>query len=376
MTATFAAGTTLHAVHAALGAANPPLALRNIGSISDQTIGGLISTATHGSGVDYPVISEDVQSLDIVLPLEGAPVVHTTRTEDEQLFAASQCGLGATGLLLTVEIRVEHAYRLEEHKDSYTVDEVLENLDEIKKSAQHVRVWWYPGNGMVVARANRTYLPAQPQSDRMGHFLGYHVTQFLLFVSRYVRSFTPYVGKWAWSLAKPSSVVVDDSHKVFNFDCLFPQYTSEWALDAAQARECLEALREYIDTEARDPNGVRVHFPVEIRWSAADDIPLSPSYGRETCWIGVVTYRPYGLPVPYRKYQGRFAEICAEHGGRPHWAKEHSLTPKGIEALYPRYVDFKSTLQRVDPNGVMRSEYTRRHIDGEDVATRIFKRRP
>ena len=279
-------------MHAALAAAEPPLALRNIGSISDQTIGGLISTATHGSGVDYPVISADVQSLSLVLPLPGAPVTTCSRSVDAPLFAASQCGLGATGLILTVEIKVEDAYRLEEVKTSYPVQDVLDHLDEIKGSAQHVRVWWYPaGKGMVVARANRTYVQPVPSGSYLDHFLGYHVTQFLLFVSRFVRNFTPAVGRWAWSLARGGGTVIDHSYKVFNFDCLFPQYTSEWALDAKDAKACLEELKEYIETEEADPNGLRVHFPVEIRWSKADDIPLSPSYGRETCWIGVVTYR-------------------------------------------------------------------------------------
>jgi hypothetical protein len=57
-----------------------------------------------------------------------------------------------------VEIEVEEAFRLRETKEGRSVDEVLENLDEIKQSAEHVRVWWYPdGQGMVVGRANRTY---------------------------------------------------------------------------------------------------------------------------------------------------------------------------------------------------------------------------
>ncbi|GMK54008.1 hypothetical protein CspeluHIS016_0105940 [Cutaneotrichosporon spelunceum] len=376
-TATFQSGTTLHAVHEALAAAQPALALRNIGSISDQTIGGLISTATHGSGVTYPVISADVRSLVMVLPLPGAPVVCVSREADYHLFAASQCGLGSTGLILAVEIMVEDAYRLEEVKDVYGVDEVIDNLDEISVSAQHVRAWWYPSaEGMVVARANRTYVPAKPQSSLVGHILGYHVTQFLLFVSRYWRNFTPYVGKWAWWLAGRHSVTIDDGYKVLNFDCLFPQYTSEWALDSAAAADCLRALRDYIAEEAANPNGQRVHFPVEIRWSAPDDIPLSPSYGRRTCWVGVVTYRPYGLPVPYRVFQTRFAQICAAHGGRPHWAKEHWLAPKDVEEIYERFPEFRAVIQRVDPQGVLRSEYVRRHILGEDLPLRMFKRRP
>lgn len=199
---------------------DPPLALRNLGSISDQTIAGLISTASHGSGVRYPVVSEDVVSLLLVLPLPGAPVVRVSRAQDPDLFRASQCGLGATGLILEVEMRIEPSYRLKEVKEGRPVEEVLANLDTIKGSAQHVRVWWYPEGGMVVARANRTYKPSQPVKSWWGEFLGFHVTQFLLFVSRYVRSFTPYVGKWAWNLAKVGGTTIDEGYRVFNFDCL------------------------------------------------------------------------------------------------------------------------------------------------------------
>jgi len=375
--ATFYSGTVLHEIHSTLAAADPPLAMPNIGSISDQTLGGLISTASHGSGVTFPVLSKHVRSMTLVLPLPGAPIVRASPTEDSDLFQASLCGLGATGVMLEIEIEVEEAYRLRETKQSKTVDEVINNLDAIKTSAEHVRVWWYPdGQGMVVGKADRTYQPARPTTSLLAHILGYHVTQFLLFIARYFRSFTPYVGKWAWYLAKEDSVAVDDGYKVLNFDCLFPQYTLEWALPAANTKACLIELREWLDSERADPNGIRPHFPIEIRWTCGDDIWLSPSYGLETTWIGVVTYRPYGLPVPYRRLQEKFASILHAHNGRPHWAKEHGLRPKEIEHMYPKFEDFKRVLGRVDPEGVLRSEYVRRHMEGEDVPERLFKKRP
>ncbi|KAK1925844.1 putative D-arabinono-1,4-lactone oxidase [Papiliotrema laurentii] len=374
--AAFYAGTILHDIHAELAQTQPPLALPNIGSISDQTIGGLISTASHGSGIHFPVLSKHVKSLTLALPLPGAPVVRASPTEDPELFQASLCGLGATGLLLEVEIEVEAAFRLRETKEAKSVEYVLDNLDEIKGSAQHVRVWWYPdGKGMVVGRADRTYEPAKPSPSLMAHILGYHVTQFFLFVARFIPPFSPFVGWWAWWLSKEDSEVVDDGYKVLNFDCLFPQYALEWAIPAENTKQCLEELRDWIDAEAANPSGLRTHFPVEIRWTCADDIWLSPSYGRETTWIGVVTYRPYGLPVPYRKFQERFAEILASHQGRPHWAKQHALKPKDLEALYPKFNDYRAVLERVDPNHVLRSEYVRRHLEGEPIADRVFKTR-
>ena len=130
----------------------------NIGSISDQTIGGLISTASHGSGVRFPVLSQHVRSLTLILPLPGAPIIRVSPTEDGELFKATLCGLGATGLIIEIQYEVEDAFRLRETKSSQSVDSVLDSLDKIKASAEHVRVWWYPdGNGMVVGRANRTY---------------------------------------------------------------------------------------------------------------------------------------------------------------------------------------------------------------------------
>lgn len=157
-TATFLAGTTLHEIHASLASSNPQLAIPNIGSISDQTIAGLISTASHGSGVTFPVLSAHVKSLLLALPLPGTPLVRVSQNQDEELFKASLCGLGTTGLILEVEFEVEDAFRLRETKEGKAIEEVLESLDEIEKSAEHVRVWWYPdGKGAVVGRANRTY---------------------------------------------------------------------------------------------------------------------------------------------------------------------------------------------------------------------------
>jgi L-gulonolactone oxidase len=91
--------------------------------------------------------------------------------------------------------------------------------------------------------------------------------------------------------------------------------------------------------------------------------------------IVLTSNRPYGLPVPYRKLQEKFAAILHAHNGRPHWAKEHGLRPKEVEHMYPKFKEYKQVIQRVDPEGVLRSEYIRRHIEGENIDERLFKKR-
>jgi L-gulonolactone oxidase len=71
----------------------------------------------------------------------------------------------------------------------------------------------------------------------------------------------------------------------------YPQHTTEWAIPYENSQACLRELREYFQKEQQNPYGIRPHCPVEIRFSAPDDIWLSPSYGRRTCWIGIVQYK-------------------------------------------------------------------------------------
>jgi L-gulonolactone oxidase len=161
-------------------------------------------------------------------------------------------------------------------------------------------------------------------------------------------------------------------------------------------------MKVWLDAEAADPNGIRIHFPIEVRWTKEDDIWLSPSTGRETVYIGVVQFRyvsrrtltqvvshqltasavstcpqrPYGLPVPYRRYFSRFVEIVTSYQGRPHWAKAHTLTPPELRSLYPNFDRFVSLVKANDPEGMFRNEYVRRHLMGEksdEVEDGVFR---
>lgn len=342
------AGITLNALHAALG--QHGLAMKNIGSISDQTLGGVVTTATHGSGIDYPVISMDV--LALVLLLADGSRVRCSREENADLFLASICGLGSTGLILEVTLDVSPAFRLKEVQESHPFDEVVRDLDAIAHAAEHVRLWWFPHAGVVrVSSSNRTHevcsavlcsvsraharawaynlvihQPRKPVYTWLWHSLiGYHLIQFLFFLARYVTSLNVWVGRFGAWLVSVRTVAVDDSHLIFNVDCKvrllersprprvvqlsicavtdnvyllprlfvqqYPQYTTEWAIPYERTQTCLAELRAWLDEELASPSGVRPHFPVEIRFSSADDIWLSPSNGQQTCWIGLIQYK-------------------------------------------------------------------------------------
>lgn len=105
-----------------------------------------------------------------------------------------------------------------------------------------------------------------------------------------------------------------------------------------------------------------------------------PMFSRISNWLIHTLFflRPYGLNVPYRRFFTEFERISVELQGKPHWAKTHSLTPAELSLMYPKFPEFVKVLESVDPAGLFRNEYVRRHIFGEtggDVHGRIFKRR-
>ena len=147
------AGVTLAALHAALAAAG--LAMLNVGSISDQTLAGVVTTATHGTGVAHRVISTHVLALTLLLA-DGARVT-CSRAHRPDLFLASLCGLGATGLILQIQLEVGPAFRLKETQQSLPFDRVVDNIDAVASAAEHVRLWWFPQADVVrVSSADHT----------------------------------------------------------------------------------------------------------------------------------------------------------------------------------------------------------------------------
>lgn len=90
---------------------------------------------------------------------------------------------------------------------------------------------------------------------------------------------------------------VDRSDRVFNINCLFKQYVDEWAVPVSTLPSALTALRTLLAS-----HGFKAHFPIEVRFVAGDDIPLSPANGRPTAFVGIIAYKPYGYEVEHKEY--------------------------------------------------------------------------
>lgn len=231
-----------------------------------------------------------MQIVDMTLITAQGEIVFCSPKHHPDLFAAARCSLGALGIVTRISLQVEPAFRLEAIQRPYKFPDVLNELDQVIHSAEHVRIWWMPHtDDCVVWRANRTDKPTMIPSSSWIRERGIavHLYQFMLNTARYKPSLIPSITRFMFDKvhSKPRHVI-DDSHKVFMFDCLFPQYVNEWAIPWEKAPDALRELDTFINA-----SDLKVHFPVEIRFVDEDDVWLSPAYGRKTCYIGIIMYR-------------------------------------------------------------------------------------
>jgi L-gulonolactone oxidase len=122
----------------------------------------------------------------------------------------------------------------------------------------------------------------------------------------------------------------------------------EYAIPRAAARQAISCLVAMVKARA-----FLLSFPVEVRFVAADDIPLSPAYGRESCYIAVHVFQG----MPYEPYFRAVEEIMRSHGGRPHWGKIHYQGEDTLRGLYPEWERFQALRRTLDPDECFANSY-------------------
>jgi L-gulonolactone oxidase len=163
------------------------------------------------------------------------------------------------------------------------------------------------------------------------------------------RLYPPLIPRLARVVGNQGSVeYVDKSYRVFASPRLVRFHEMEYAIPRAAAAEALNRVRRLIDR-----SGLRISFPVEVRFTAADDIPLSTASGRETCYIAVHTYQG----MPYQQYFEAVEDIMDDYGGRPHWGKLHFQTAETLAPRYPEWDAFQRARARLDPQGTFSNPY-------------------
>ncbi|XP_023780129.1 L-gulonolactone oxidase-like [Cyanistes caeruleus] len=234
--------------------------------------------------------------------------------------------------------------------------QVLEGLEQHLSRSQYFRFLWFPhsDNVRIVYQDPTQQAPRSSSSWFWDYAVGFYLLEFLLWISSFFPGLVVWINRVFFRLLFNSRVEnVDRSHRILTYECRFRQHVQDWAIPIGRTKEALLELRAALEGNP----GIAAHFPVEIRFSRRDEILLSPCFRRDSCFINVILYRPYGKDIPRFRYWELYEGIMRKHGGRPHWAKAHSCTRKELELMYPEFPKFCAIREKLDPHGIFLNAY-------------------
>ena len=331
------------------------LALENMGDIDVQTLAGAISTGTHGTGARFRNISSQIEAIELLLA-DGSVFECSTNSEPDALKAA-RVGLGALGVIATVTLRCVPAFTIDRLDHPRPLNETLDRLDELADSNDHFEFYTWPHSDVALLReSNRTDGPPKPRS-RVSTYLEEIVLEnrVLDLVARAGRRFPSAIPRLNRLVSRLVGTTrkIDRSYEVYGSKRLVRFTEMEYGIPRAVGAD---AIREVLDVITR--RGFAVGFPIEVRFVAADDAYLSPSNGRDTCYIAVHMYRG----MEWYPYFRAVEAIMNRFEGRPHWGKRHFQSAATLAPRYPDWERFQEVRERLDPEGVFGNEYTDRVI--------------
>ena len=352
---TVQAGIRLHQLIDAM--ARYGMTLPVIGSVTQQSIAGAIATGTHGSAAGLGCLSSRVVALRMVLA-DGS-IVRASHDQNPDLLHAAQVHLGALGVLSEVTLATVPTFALREEQCVLPFDDVVRDLPQIIDSAPYVKLWWLPHvDSILLSRCQ----PTTQASDlrRLAHWVDEKLVNRWLFSSVLRASSRwpagiPYVNRAVAAAYFRPCVRHGPNTSILPVPMPPVHEETEYALPIEQAAVALVRLRALIHAR-----GLRINFPAELRFVAADPAWLSPMSHRASACLGA--YIGCDMGPDRQEYFAAFEELMVSMSARPHWGKQFSVGKEYLRSVYPDLDRFAALRAALDPQRLFQNDFLRRTL--------------
>lgn len=329
------------------------MAFENLGDIQEQTIAGAISTGTHGTGVAFGSLSDQVVAWTWI---DGEGNLQSHRRGSDPLSKAMSLSLGLLGVLVDVTIKTVALYSLRVESTKETFQAALANWTDDIENNRHMEWFYFPGTDLVQVKKTNliSYVRQSPQSKAMNFVKdGLIETAAFKLISEICRT-APHLSRKMTALsakAVPTGKKEGLYHEILPSPRLVKFTETEYALPLASFEALMIEMHDFLRAHP-----FYVHFPIECRVTAGEDAFLSPTQGKETVFLAFHMYK--GMDNgPYFKW---IHKLMARYGGRPHFGKIHQLTSARLKALYPKVDQFLEIREQLDPHHLFTSQSTKK----------------
>ncbi len=331
------AGGTTYAVLAAF-LEQQGFALANMGSLPHISVAGAAATGTHGSGTGNQVLGASVCRLELITH-DGSLLV---LSRGDESFAGAVVSLGTVGIVTHLHLDVLPTFLLTQLVyDHLTWSEVVIGLDVILSSAYSVSIFtlWRDDATTEVLVKNQPALaldwtgrnPAVPAE-----------VPFALLGDDVHLTARGVAGPWLHRLPH---------FRADGTPSWGEEIQTEWFVAREDAPAALRSLTPLMEQFA-DLLAV-----TEIRAIRADDLWLSPAFGRDTVAIHFTWVR---RPGPVLQAAQAIQAALSPYAPRPHWGKVFDTEAFHAAACYPHLADFVDLIRSLDPTGTFGSPFVDR----------------
>jgi FAD-linked oxidoreductase len=334
-TARIPAGWSIRRLTAALW--EEGLALANQGDVNPQSLAGAMATGTHGTGTDLGSLSTFARGFRLVGADGEARWCDADTNAD--LYQAQRLSLGLFGIATEIEAAVVPAFHLAERIEKRRWAEVRESYEELTQQHRHVEFWFFPHADHVILKTLDPCDPCDPPPSTTD--IEEETFRRVLNISARLPFLTPSLQRLMMK-SNISGGRRGPAHSIFPSERNLRFEEMEYEMPRAVGLEALDEVVGWI-RQGRLP----VTFPFEYRVVAADDIWMSPMNAGPVAAISMHQY----AKMPW---DGLFADAEAmfrSAGGRPHWAKRHTLNRADVAALYPMAERYTAVRRAADPHG-------------------------
>ncbi len=324
-------------------------ALHNLASLPHISVGGSVTTATHGSGVKNGNLASAVRGLEVVIA-DGS-IVHLTKAADGEKFNAAVVGLGAIGVITKVTLAIQPTYMVRQNVFiGLPMARLKDNFEKIMSAGYSVSLFYDWQTDLI----NEVWIKSRIGTDSdavLPEFYGAKAA---------TKNLHPIIALSAENCTEQMGVPGPWFERLPHFKMGFTpssgkELQSEYFVPLHHAVEAISAV-------AKLGKQIGPHlFITEIRAIAADDLWMSPCRHQTSITIHF-TWKQETEAV--LQLLPQIEAALAPFNPRPHWGKVFTLAPKVLEARYPKLQDFKKLVAEYDPHGKFRNAFLEREVYG------------
>ena len=322
-------------------------ALHNLASLPHISVGGSITTATHGSGVKNQNLSGAVTALEVVIA-DGS-IVHFSKEADAEKLQAAVVGLGALGIYTKVTLAIEPTYQVRQYVfTGMPVAELKENFEKIMSAGYSVSLF----TDWQTDRINEVWI-----KSRVDDGVDHNEKEFFGATAA-TKNLHPIIALSADNCTEQMGVPGAWYERLPHFKMGFTpssgkELQSEYFVPLHRAVEAFEAVSKL-------GRLIGPHlFITEIRTIAADDLWMSPC--RHLTSVAIhFTWKQDTEAV--MNLLPQIEKELAPFNARPHWGKVFTLNAKVLQSRYEKLDDFKKLVAEYDPSEKYKNEFLQENI--------------